>query len=332
RNRSEVSRLFNLNNVVVEHRYFLESTPEGKNWKYLTAENEANDLHRIVTELKTIFPKKWIPTGSSKGGQNTVIYRSFFPDDVDISVPYVGPFCRGVEDGRHEPFIANFAGTPEARQKILDIQTEFLKRRDRLMPMFKDLVESRGYKYRISLDEAYDYTVLEFSFTFWQRGYNPDRIPDTNISDEELFRYFTGISSPDYWEEESPTTPFFVMAAKELGYYGYDIKPFKGYLTIKSAKHYLKKIWLPKEVKNVRFKKKLSRRLDKFIKKTDCRILFVYGEFDPWSAVRAGDNHGSNVHIFIKPGGSHSSNINTLPEEMKAEALAILSEWLYTTK
>ena len=30
-----------------------------------------------------------------------------------------------------------------------------------------------------------------------------------------------------------------MQAAKELGYYGYDIKPFKKYLTIKSSRDYL---------------------------------------------------------------------------------------------
>ena len=37
------------------------------------------------------------------------------------------------------------------------------------------------------------------------------------------------IASPDYFEKWSTTAPFFVQAAKELGYYGYDMTPFKKY-------------------------------------------------------------------------------------------------------
>ena len=59
--KDEIALLFNLNNVVVEHRYFLESRPDA-GWEYLTAENAANDYHRVITELKTVFPKKWICT------------------------------------------------------------------------------------------------------------------------------------------------------------------------------------------------------------------------------------------------------------------------------
>ena len=35
--REELSRLLNANMVFVEYRYFLESTPEPKDWRYLTA-------------------------------------------------------------------------------------------------------------------------------------------------------------------------------------------------------------------------------------------------------------------------------------------------------
>ena len=103
--REELSKLLNANMIFVEYRYFLESTPEPKDWQYLTAENSADDLHAITTAFKNIYPGKWIATGISKGGQTTLLYRTFYPDDVDISVPYVAPLCHGVEDGRHEPFL-----------------------------------------------------------------------------------------------------------------------------------------------------------------------------------------------------------------------------------
>ena len=83
--RDEISRIFNTNNIVVEHRYFLESTPypetapEEIDWSYLNAENAANDIHNVITALKNIYDGKWISTGISKGGQNTMIHRSYFP-------------------------------------------------------------------------------------------------------------------------------------------------------------------------------------------------------------------------------------------------------------
>ena len=93
--QEELSKLLNANVIFVEYRYFLESKPDPLNWDYLTAENSAYDLHRITELFKQIYTGKWISTGISKGGQTTTLYRAYFPDDVDFSVPYVAPLNRG---------------------------------------------------------------------------------------------------------------------------------------------------------------------------------------------------------------------------------------------
>lgn len=326
--KDELAVLFNLNNVVVEHRYFLESRPDA-GWEYLTAENAANDYHRVITELKTVFPKKWIGTGISKGGQNSAIFRAFFPDDVDITVPYVGPFCRSREDGRHEPFIADFCGSLSDRKAVREFQTEFLKRREALTPMLEALVKEKKYEYRIPLNEVYDMMALEFSFAFWQWGTPVENIPSSNASDKEIFDFMVEVSGPDYWEKESNSTPFFVMAAHELGYYGYDVKPFKKLLTIKSAKGYLERIFVPEDARNLRFDKTLSKKMKKFLKTTDARMLFIYGEFDPWSSVRVFEPTGENIHIYIDPAGSHRARIRTFPAATQDEIKGIIASWLY---
>lgn len=327
--RDEISALFNLNNVVAEHRYFLKSKPENVEWEYLTAENAANDYHRIITELKTIFDKKWIATGISKGGQNSAIFTAFFPKDIDFTVPYVGPFCRKLEDGRHEPFIADFAGSRADRRAVQDFQIEFLKRRHTILPMLDSLIKEKGYEYRIPLDEIYDMTALEFSFAFWQWGTDPSLIPGNDASDKEIFNFMVKNGGPDYWVKESDSTPFYVMAAHELGYYGYDIRPFKDYLTIKSTKGYLKRIFLPEDAKNIKFDKTLSRKMKKFFQTTDSRMLFIYGEFDPWSSVRAFEPFPENIHLYIDPAGSHRARINTFSDSTQEEIKSILAGWLY---
>jgi len=325
--REELSKLFNTNIIFVEHRYFLESTPKPLDWKYLTAENSAYDLHNVTMIFKEIYKKKWIATGISKGGQTALIYRAFFPADVEITVPYVAPLCKGVEDGRHEPFIANFAGTPEQRAKILDFQKEILKRRASLQPKFDSLCTAKGYQFNLPNEEIYDYSVLEFSFSFWQWGSNSDAIPSVKASDNELFTYFIKMSSPDYFIKESSTSAFFVQAGRELGYYGYDIKPFDGLLKIKSAKGYLTKLFLTEESR-FKFDSKLYKKLSKFVATTDSKMIFIYGEFDPWSAVRVNEPKSNNVVVVIDPKGSHRSRISTLPEENRKMVLSLIERWL----
>lgn len=327
RYREELSSIFDANIIFVEHRYFLESTPEPLDWKYLTAENSANDLHNVVTLFKNIYKGKWIATGISKGGQTSLIYRAFFPEDVDITVSYVAPLCRSREDGRHEPFIEKKVGTSEQRATILNFQKEILKKRNRLQPKFDSLCLSNKYTFNLPLNNIYDYSVLEFSFSFWQWGNSIYEIPDSTASDDQIFKYLIKISSPDYFVNNSSSTPFFVQAARELGYYGYDIKPFKELLSIKNAEGYLTKLFLP-EGSEFKFDKTLYKKLKRFVATTDKKMLFIYGEYDPWSAVKVNEPKHKNVVVMVQPKGSHRSRIGNMPEELRNEAIRTLKQWL----
>ena len=326
--REELSKLLNANMIFVEYRYFLESTPEPKDWQYLTAENSADDLHAITTAFKNIYPGKWIATGISKGGQTTLLYRTFYPDDVDISVPYVAPLCYGVEDGRHEPFLHKVS-TPENRKKIEDFQLEALKRKATLLPRFEKYCTEKNYSFRAPIEEIYDYSVLEYSFALWQWGTPISSIPATTASDDEIFSHLLAISEPGYFTADSPNASFFVQAARELGYYGYDVQPFKQYLSIQSSEGYLHRLMLPEELKDMPFDKTLSKKITKFLKKQDPKMIFIYGQNDPWTA--AGVTwlkNKKNIHVFIQPNGSHLARINTLPEAEKAEVMELINEWL----
>ena len=330
RYREELSRMFNTNMIFVEYRYFLESTPKPRDWQYLTAESSADDLHAVFEAFKKIYPDKWISTGISKGGQTTMLYRTFYPDDVDISVPYVGPLCYGVEDGRHEPFLRQ-VGTAEERKKIEDFQLEVLKRKATLLPRFEKHCIEKGYEFFGSVEEIYDYSVLEYSFAFWQWGTPANTIPSCDADDDTIYKHFMAISEPSYFAKGGKNESFFVQAARELGYYGYDIRPFKKYLSIKSSKGYLKKLMLPEDAKHIKFDKTLSKKITKFLKKNDPKMVFIYGEIDPWSAAAPmwlDTSKKKNMHMFVQPRGSHRARINTLPEEMKQEAIRIIKEWL----
>lgn len=326
--REELSKLLNANMIFVEYRYFLESTPEPKDWQYLTAENSADDLHAITTAFKSIYPGKWIATGISKGGQTTLLYRTFYPDDVVISVPYVAPLCYGVEDGRHEPFLHKVS-TPENRKKIEDFQLEALKRKATLLPRFEKYCTEKNYSFRAPIEEIYDYSVLEYSFALWQWGTPISSIPATTASDDEIFSHLLAISEPGYFTADSPNASFFVQAARELGYYGYDVQPFKQYLSIQSSEGYLHRLMLPEELKDMPFDKTLSKKITKFLKKQDPKMIFIYGQNDPWTA--AGVTwlkNKKNIHVFIQPNGSHLAHINTLPEAEKAKVMELINEWL----
>lgn len=247
---------------------------------------------------------------------------------MDISVPYVAPLCYGVEDGRHEPFIRKVS-TAEDRRKIEDFQLEALKRKATLLPRFEKYCTEKGYQYRAPIEEIYDFSVLEYSFAFWQWDTPVSSIPSVTASDDEIFNYLLAISEPSYFATNSPEESFFVQAARELGYHGYDTRPFKKYLSIKSGKGYLHRLMLPEELKDMPFDKTLSKKITKFLKENDPKMIFIYGENDPWTAAGVTWLKGKkNIRVFIQPGGSHLARINTLPEAEKEEVMTLINEWL----
>ncbi len=328
RYQEELSKLLGANVVFVEHRYFLESTPEPLNWDYLTAENSAYDLHNVTTTFKQVYAGKWISTGISKGGQTTMIYRSYFPDDVDFSVPYVAPLNRAVEDERQEVFLKK-VGTKKERKQIKNFQLEVLKRKATLLPIMERYCNEKNMTFRIPLTEVFDYCVLEYSFALWQWGTPVTTIPHLDSDDKMLFDHLIDISGPDYFSEGQPTASFFVQAAKELGYYGYDVKPFKKYLSITDSKGYLHKIMLPENSGEIDFSPALYHKVYDFLKENDPKMIFIYGEVDPWSATRVPIfKKKVNQQIYIQPGGSHRARISNMPDNMKEKILKQIDTWL----
>lgn len=327
RYRDELAGLFQTNTVFVEHRYFSGSVPDTVDWQYLTAPNSASDLHLITTLFKQIYPQKWISTGISKGGQTALIYRAFFPNDVDITVPYVAPVSRSAEDGRHEPFL-NVVGDKKTRQAILSFQREVLKRRGEIIPLMEKFCMEKQLSFRISMNEVLDYCVLEYSFAFWQWGTPASQIPANSATTEVLFKHLTEISGPDYFATGQPTQAFFIQAARELGYYGYDIEPFKDLLFIRTAKDYLQRIMLPEGI-TIQFQPELYKKLTNFIETSDPRLIFVYGEYDPWTSVGITKLDGKkNMFVAIQPKGSHRARINTLPDSLRDKVIKTIKLWL----
>ena len=350
---NELCPLLKANQLFVEHRFFGKSVPDSIDWKYLTVENAAADHHHIVEIFKPVYKKKWISTGISKGGETVLYHRALYPNDVEISVPYVAPVNFSVEEKRHDLFIRHKAGSASDRKNIFRCQKEFLKRKQQLMPLFEQLCKEKNYKFRVSTSEIYDYCVLEFAFSFWQWGRpvadipvpiaslpmvydgvstsNPlvPVIPVATTNDKEFFNYLVKICSPEYFDEESgkATFPFFVQALKQLGYYGYNPKPFKGLMELSDTKGYIFKLFMPPSA-NFNYDPTMSLLVQKYLRKDADKILLIYGGNDPWSASSAKTSGNKKILKVVQPGGSHRTRIGTLPEKQRELVMQTLEKWM----
>jgi hypothetical protein len=57
-------------------------------------------------------------------------------------------------------------------------------------------------------------------------------------------------------------------------------------------------------------------------------IVFVYGEFDPWTAGAYPNGQAeNNVHHFVVKGGNHGSKFNLLDLDQRSKAENIFAAW-----
>jgi hypothetical protein len=323
---NELTPYLGANEIIVEHRYFAKSVPHPLDWQYLTVENAAGDHHHIIELMKPFYKGKWISTGISKGGQTALYHRYFFPDDVDVTVGYVCPLNFSTEDLRVYDFLEH-VGDSACRAKIYNYQLTMLKREDECLPEFQRLAEKEHQHYKYGYQWGYELTVMEYSFAFWQWGYySCDRIPDSTASAEYLVSHLDKVAGLDWISEEgiAANQPFFYQALTEIGMYGYDISRFKPYIHLKSGTFE----FVCPDGYSCNYNPIPMQEVDCFVRHRAKKMIFIYGGTDPWGSTGVQWSGSPEVLKIVKPGGSHRTRINNLPEDQKEEVLDSLQNWL----
>ena len=144
-----------------------------------------------------------------------------------------------------------------------------------------------------------------------------------------FFNYFIKICPPDYFDIESgkSTFPFFVQALKQLGYYGYNPKPFKGLMELTNTKGYINKLFMPAK-SLFSYDPAMSLFVRNYLIKDAQKILLIYGGSDPWTASAVNTRGNHKILKIVQPYGSHRSRIGTLPLSLRRKAMNTLEKWM----
>ncbi|MCP4601983.1 MAG: aminopeptidase [Proteobacteria bacterium] len=337
--RTELTLLLEANQLAVEHRYFANSRPRPADWSLLTIEQSAADHHRIITALKPIYPEAWITTGQSKGGMTSVFHRRFYPDDVNGSVPYVTPIMFGLPDERFIDFLKN-TGEPECREKIHSIQVEALVRREAMLGLMQTSLTTQFLTFsrvggRVN---AFEITVNELSFSFWQYHGIEDcsSVPPTSATNPRIFNFIDDRSG--FYSFSDITfefmSPFYYQAAAELGYpvnYMDHIADLFETDLLGTDQSFLNEGILPKNAEPPTFNPQAMLDIADWIATEGSQLMFIYGEFDPWTAAAVDLGDATDSHVFIAPLGTHGAAISDLVTADHALAMETLERWTGVT-
>ncbi len=323
----ELSKIFKGNQVQVEYRFYGKSRPDSIPWEYLTNDQAIEDYHQLVTKLKRLYTGKWISTGISKGGETVLIYKSKYPWDVKVAVPYVAPLINGQEDPRTEEHI-NTIGTDECRSKIVKFQRQLLENRDAVLDEISAYSELKKMKFtELSMEEALEYAVLEFPFSFWQWGGNCKDIPNSTATAKELFDYLNGVVGISFYNDATyyDLLPSYYQHMVELGYYGFDTEPVKDLIQVVHKPTNLR--FAPKDV-DLTYNSEYIKEVRDFVENKGKHILYIYGEYDTWGACAPNPKHHVDALKMVLKEGSHKTRIKDFSKEDQQRIYNKLRKWL----
>jgi len=321
----ELSALLQSNQILLVHRFFPDA--DQSDWKYLTIRQAADDQHRIREALRKLYPGKWVSTGGSKGGMTALFYRRYYPGDVEATVAYVAPVMPYPDDPRFAPFLSQ-VGSADCRQKLQDFQRLVLSRRASLLDLFRQYAQSKDYAFSIISDEAaFEYSVLEYPFAFWQYGAESDcaGIPGADAGDQTVLDHLVDVSSPYYYSDQGFLyfQPLFYQAYTEIGYCPYVYDHLKGFLQAVPRPDY--RAFAPRGVGLV-FRPEVMQDVIPWLQTQGQRIIYIYGGIDPWTAAAVLPAGGLDVVKVVQPGANHSVKIGDL--DQKELVIQTLERWL----
>jgi hypothetical protein len=326
----ELTHYLNANQVDVEHRYFGTSTPEQKDYQYLNLKQATADLHHIRQLLGSLYQEDWVSTGISKGGQTTIFYRYFYPEDVTASVPYVAPLNLELKEKRIYQFLDTI-GTDACRNQIRKVQTTLLEQRKAVLPRLKWYAKGAKYQFTyLSLEEAFEYAVLEYSFSFWQSGIDCASIPDVKqASLDELLDHFMEVIGLSLYVDDAMEVygSHYWQAGTEMGYYGFETAPFKKLLKVLSGEP--SAVFMPEKAP-MTFEPSLVKSAYEWTQSEASEMIYIYGGIDTWTATGVPPTEKApNSHWFILDGKSHyDARIKNMSEKDRNRLLGLLEQWM----
>lgn len=320
----ELTDILDANQVSIEHRFFGASRPEPADWTKLTIDQAAADEHKVIQALRTIYGGAFLSAGASKGGMAAVFHRRFYPGDVEGTVAYVAPLTFGAPDPRYPPFFDK-VGPEACRNAVRAIALDMLANRRDQMEARASRQTQHAYS-RIPLGPAVESAITGLEWSFWQY-FGVDHcksVPDVSANDDDVFSFLDWIS-PIHESSDagiSDVEAYYYQSYAQLGYPDYTVSYLTPYLQYDDD-DYLGEL----PVAEPSYDPNPMLDILDYIDKSGDRLLFVYGEWDPWIKGKVVLGQAVDSKSYTVPEGTHAASIRALKTSDCNTAAGMIENW-----
>ena len=236
-----------------------------------------------------------------------------------------------------------------------------MKNKDALAPALKELCEEQGSVYREYVTEGnlFDLAVAELAVQEWQSNQETSSNPDMDVSFEGMksvlampegtdseksakleaeLQFLLVLASPTDWAANHPAWPYYVGAASQYGQYHYDFSYLRraceaaglgDVLTVKpedEENFVFKMVFTPEQQQAFAYDGAFYEGVTKWIDTSEAKIMFIYGNSDPWYSLRMHDTDNPNVKMFVSDTKPHTVRMMDFDEATMQEMGTFVSE------
>ena len=159
-------------------------------------------------------------------------------------------------------------------------------------------------------------------------GHDCASIPGKDATLEALIDHFNEVVGLSLYTDEEIAAygSHYFQAATEMGYYGFDTKPYKGLL--KALPPEPNAAFVPARMPVAR-DYTLPNKTYEWLQEQGDNFLYIYGSTDTWSATMVPPSEKTNSLWFVMKGKHHgSARIANMTSEERSRFFGQLEEWV----
>jgi hypothetical protein len=199
---------------------------------------------------------------------------------------------------------------------------------DRRGQMIERAARLPGRSYtRVAIGPAVEAAIAGLEWNFWQMSGISEclNLPGPGASDDDLFAFLDKVSSIAEYDDERVEffEPYVYQSYAELGYPDASVSYLAASLQYTDADYVGE---LPTDEPRYDTGDAM-RDIDHWVEHEGDRLLFIYGEWDPWFAGRFVLGDATHSAAFVLRQGTHKTQIRALDPLKRDPALAMIRDW-----